>query len=571
MESTHLRGFFVSDILYQDALGEGRQGQCREDVACMLYKGRACERIFSSEEVIEKARRRGSDRGFALPCAASIFREKNRPLGDAIISYTIYTMEFLPTIGLEIHAELKTETKMFCRSPNDPDEKRPNVNICPICMGHPGTLPTINKEAVGHIVKVGKAIGGEVADFTQFERKHYFYPDIPKGYQISQYRYPIVRGGSLDGVVITRVHLEEDTARSTHDAHDESSLVDFNRAGIPLMELVTEPVIKSAKEAGDFARELQLLLRYLEVSEANMEKGEMRVEANVSVAPAGSKDDTSSLVLGTKVEVKNLNSFRVVERAIEYEIKRQSETLLGGGKILQETRGWNEKTGKTFSQRSKEESHDYRYFPEPDLPPMRLSAVPEFQNLELPELPRQKRERYRSDFGIKDEDIESFVVSIPLGQFFESVARVFGQDKEAIKLASNYITSDIVGILKTEPCDISPERIGKLDASDFADMVMMARKGEISSRGMKDILPAVLREEMTAREIAQKMNVFQKSDEGELKKIVERVIGANEKAVKEYQAGKEQSLQFLVGQAMKESKGGANPQVLTELFRKVLQ
>ena len=481
-------------------------------------------------------------------------------------------MEFLPTIGLEIHAELKTKTKMFCPSPNDPDEKRPNVNICPICMGHPGTLPTINKEAVKHIIAVGKAVGGEIADFTQFERKHYFYPDIPKGYQISQYRYPIVRGGILCGVLITRVHLEEDTARSTHDRDDESSLVDFNRAGIPLMELVTEPVIKSAKEAGDFARELQLTLRYLGVSEANMEKGEMRVEANISVAPEGSSiGPTLEGSRGTKVEVKNLNSFRVVEKAIEYEIKRQSETLLGGGKIVQETRGWNEKTGKTFSQRSKEESHDYRYFPEPDLPPMRLSLVPEFQNLELPELPREKRERYRKDYGIKDEDIESFVVNVELGGFFERVMRDLGQDAEAIKLASNYITSDIVGILKTELYGISPERIGKLDASDFADMVVMARKGELSSRGMKDILPTVMREEMTAREIAQRMNVFQKSDEGELKKIAESVIGANEKVVAEYRAGKEQSLQFLVGQAMKESKGSANPQILKNLLEELLR
>ena len=472
-------------------------------------------------------------------------------------------MKYIPTIGLEIHAELKTKTKMFCPSPNNPDERRPNVNVCPICMGHPGTLPTINKEAVKHVVKVGKAIEGEIADFTEFERKHYFYPDIPKGYQISQYRYPIVRGGSLNGVLITRVHLEEDTARSTHDAHDESSLVDFNRAGIPLMELVTEPVIKSAKEAGDFARELQLLLRYVGVSEANMEKGEMRVEANISVAPEGGR--------GTKVEVKNLNSFRIVEKAIEYEIQRQSEALLGGEKIVQETRGWDEKTGKTFSQRSKEESHDYRYFPEPDLPPMRLSLVPEFQNLTLPELPREKRERYRKDYGIKDEDIESFVVNVELGGFFERVMRDLGQDAEAIKLASNYITSDIVGILKTELYGISPERIGKLDASDFADMVVMARKGELSSRGMKDILPTVMREEMTAREIAQRMNVFQKSDEGELKKIAESVIGANEKVVAEYRAGKEQSLQFLVGQAMKESKGSANPQILKNLLEELLR
>ncbi|MBI3020030.1 MAG: Asp-tRNA(Asn)/Glu-tRNA(Gln) amidotransferase subunit GatB, partial [Parcubacteria group bacterium] len=291
-------------------------------------------------------------------------------------------MEYIPTIGLEIHAELKTATKMFCNSKNDPDEKRPNVNICPVCMAHPGTLPVINKEAVRHILRIGKALGGAIADFTEFDRKNYFYPDIPKGYQISQYEYPLVKGGFLQipifstqsedknsqflisnspnknskfkKIAITRVHLEEDTARSQHDKGDDASFVDFNRAGVPLMELVTEPVISSAKEAGAFARELQLLLRYLGASEANMEKGEMRVEANISV----SKDDTR----GTKVEVKNINSFRAVERAIEYEIKRQSEALENGEKIRQETRGWNDVKQETFSQRVKEGAADYRYF-----------------------------------------------------------------------------------------------------------------------------------------------------------------------------------------------------------------
>ncbi|MBX4209309.1 Asp-tRNA(Asn)/Glu-tRNA(Gln) amidotransferase subunit GatB, partial [Candidatus Parcubacteria bacterium] len=291
------------------------------------------------------------------------------------------------TIGLEIHAELKTATKMFCDSPNDPFNAAPNANVCPICMGHPGTLPVINKKAVESVLRVGVAVGGELADFTEFDRKNYFYPDIPKGYQLSQYKYPLVKGGELAGVELTRIHLEEDTASSGHDEGDYS-LVDFNRAGVPLMELVTEPVIHSAEEAGNFGRELQLLLRTLGVSTADMEKGEMRVEANISIA---SEEDTAAKRFGTKVEVKNLNSFRAAEKAIAYEIARHAQILETGEKIVQETRGWDDSKQKTFSQRKKEDSHDYRYFPDPDLPKLKISETPEFslENLKktLPELP----------------------------------------------------------------------------------------------------------------------------------------------------------------------------------------
>ena len=280
-------------------------------------------------------------------------------------------MEYRPTIGLEVHAELKTKTKMFCDSRNDPDETRPNVNICPVCLAHPGTLPVINRQAVAHMVRIGHAIGGTIADFSEFDRKSYFYPDIPKGYQISQYEHPLVTGGELAGVTVTRVHLEEDTARSTHTKG--KSLVDFNRAGIPLMELVTEPVIHDALTAGHFARELQLLLRTLGAGEANLEKGEMRIEANISVS-------NEEGVLGTKVEVKNLNSFRSVERAIAFEIERQTTLIKNGGKVVQETRGWDESKQVTFHQRFKEGSADYRYFPEPDLPKLFLSEIPEFSS-----------------------------------------------------------------------------------------------------------------------------------------------------------------------------------------------
>ena len=298
--------------------------------------------------------------------------------------------EYIPTIGLEIHAELKTKTKMFCSCKNDPDEKKPNYNICPICMGHPGTLPVINKEAVKHILKVGVAIGGRIAEETEFDRKNYFYPDIPKGYQISQYKYPLVTGGQINGISITRIHLEEDTASSVHTKGDYS-LVDFNRAGVPLLELVTEPTIHSASDASKFGEELQLLLQYLGVSEANMEKGEMRLEANVSVA----KKDSEKL--GTKVEVKNLNSFKSAEKAILYEVKRHINIIENGGKVDQETRGWDESKQETFSQRSKENSNDYRYFPEPDLPKLIISSIPDFSinalKGQIKETPKDRRVR----------------------------------------------------------------------------------------------------------------------------------------------------------------------------------
>jgi aspartyl-tRNA(Asn)/glutamyl-tRNA(Gln) amidotransferase subunit B len=459
-------------------------------------------------------------------------------------------------IGLEIHAELKTRTKMFCRCANDPDEKRPNVNICPVCTAQPGSLPVINLEAVKSVLRVGLSLGAELADFTEWDRKNYFYPDIPKGYQISQYKYPLVQGGKLNGVDITRIHLEEDTAKSLHDAHDDGSLIDFNRAGVPLMELVTEPVITTAKEAGDFARELQLLLRYLGVSEANMEKGQMRVEANISIRPEGQNE------FGTKVEVKNLNSFKSVEKAIEYELARQEKALENGEKIVQSTRGWNEIKMETFLQREKESSHDYRYFPDPDLPKMHISQIPDFQNLEetLPELPWQKRDRYRSEYGIKDEDIESFVADEKLSGFFDELTKDLANDRSLIKLASNYITSDLIGLLKNDLAAKLPS------ASNFADLIKLVSAGEISSRGAKDILAILLKNDASPKQIATEKGLLQQSDEGAIGVIVDAVIAANQKVFDDYRGGNDKLLQFLIGQAMKESKGSANPGVLAKMF-----
>ncbi|HOX91207.1 MAG TPA: Asp-tRNA(Asn)/Glu-tRNA(Gln) amidotransferase subunit GatB [Candidatus Paceibacterota bacterium] len=462
-------------------------------------------------------------------------------------------------MGLEIHAELKTKSKMFCGCPNNPDEKIPNVNICEVCTAQPGTLPVINKQAVLSVIRVGLALGSKIADFTEFDRKNYFYPDIPKAYQISQYKNPIVLGGELNGVKITRVHLEEDTATSKHD-RGNYSLVDFNRAGVPLMELVTEPVIHSAKEAGDFGKELQLLLRYLDVSEANMEKGQMRVELNISVSDNPEK-------LGTKVEVKNINSFRAVERAALYEIERMTSLLEEGkgDEIVQETRGWDENKQQTFSQRKKENANDYRYFPDPDLPKLFLSQIFDIDDIKknLPELPEEKRARYKNDYELKDEDIESYVTDRELGDWFEEVASKL-IDKEKVRIASNYITSDFLGLKKTNLNIKLPK------TSNFVELIEMISQNQISSRSAKDILAMIVVEDNSPMEIAKAKDLLQKNDEGQLKEVILKIIKDNPKVVETYKSGKENAIMSLVGQVMKETKGSANPQLALKLLKELI-
>lgn len=468
--------------------------------------------------------------------------------------------EYIPTIGLEIHAELKTKTKLFCDSKNDPDETRPNSNVCPVCMAHPGVLPVLNKEAVHHMLRIGAALGGTPADYTEFDRKNYFYPDIPKGYQISQYAYPLVSGGSLAGVAITRVHLEEDTARSTHDKGN-FSLVDFNRAGVPLMELVTEPVIHSAEEAGIFARELQLLLRYLGAGEANMEKGEMRVEANISIS-----NDKNSL--GTKVEVKNLNSFRAVERAIAYEIKRHEVLLERGEKIVQETRGWDEGKQETFPQRLKEEAHDYRYFPDPDVPKLIISEIQEFSSeriaRELPELPWQERERYIEEYGLAEDIANIFVRSQYASQFFSRAVSAVSS-VEIVRSIANYIVTEIPEALENRD-----GAFGAMEPRALALLAEMKQRNEISSRGVKEILTIMIQEGGDPEEIAKEKGLLQQSDEAALKTIIDQIIKEHPAVVEEYRAGKDASIQFLVGQGMKITKGSANPQMLKKLLEATL-
>ncbi len=478
--------------------------------------------------------------------------------------------KYYPTIGLEVHAELKTQTKMFCDCKNDPDEEKPNVNICPVCMAHPGTLPVINKKAVENVIKVGLAIGGKIANFTEFDRKNYFYPDIPKGFQISQFKYPIVSGGKLADFDVTRVHLEEDTANNKHDRGD-FSLVDFNRAGVPLMELVTEPhtfndAETAAKTTSNFAKELQLVLMpgYLGVSDANMEKGEMRVEANISVSEDKNK-------LGTKVEVKNLNSFKSVEKAIKFELDRMTELLESGkgNEIVQETRGWDEGKQKTFSQRKKESSHDYRYFPEPDLPKMYLHEAFDLKKMEkeLPELPAEKRTRYKKDFGIKDEDIESYINDKKLSEKFEKLVLALKENKEKIKIASNFIINDLLGIKIMYPGH--EVRIPKVE--NFAELIDMYSEGKLSSHAAKYILVKIIDNDILPIKLATEEGLLQENDGNTLRIIAQKIIDANAKVVADYKGGKEQALMSLVGQMMKETKGSANPSVAKQVLIDLLK
>ncbi|MDP2598620.1 MAG: GxxExxY protein [Candidatus Liptonbacteria bacterium] len=646
-------------------------------------------------------------------------------------------MKHRPTIGLEIHAELKTRTKMFCDSLNDPDETRPNTNVCPVCLGHPGTLPTINKKAVEEVIRVGLALGGKINPETKFDRKNYFYPDLPKGYQISQYDKPLVTGGELLGKRITRIHLEEDAGTlvhrpngnrmesndkrifeensSTFDQDSGATLVDFNRAGAPLMELVTEPDFTSAEEVVAFARELQLILRYLCASDADMEKGLMRIEANVSIRPnkdriksnekrivlpdesyklmgllfeihnklgpvykeknyqdaieaifvrekipyerekkielklddavvsnffadfiidkeillevkatksmsqndirqvlhyiksadlplgivvnfrkgeleykrlINPKFDKNSIIfdkdssenLGTKVEIKNLNSFRAVGLAINYEIERQTEVLGNGAKVSQETRGWDEAKQKTVGQRSKEEAHDYRYFPEPDLPPFetKIFKIEELRNL-LPELPAAKRARFLEEYHLNDKQIETLVGEPKLAEFFEeSVSELTAQRLETgdkmhegnSQTLFNYLTSDLRGLMNEKNTSFGDSKIGP---EHLAHLVVLIEKGKIGSRQAKDVLKKMFETGLDPEEIVQSEGLETVSDTAELENIVTEIIQKNSKAVEDYKKGKAASLQFLIGQAMGKLRGRGNPATLKEIFERSLR
>lgn len=479
--------------------------------------------------------------------------------------------KYFSTIGLEIHAELKTKSKMFCGCPNNPFEAQPNENICEICTAQPGTLPYVNKAAIKKVLKVGVALDAELATFSEFDRKNYFYPDIPKAYQISQFKYPLVSNGNLAGVEIERIHLEEDTATSIHKS--DFSLVDFNRAGVPLMELVTNPTITSAQEAMDFAKELQLLLRTLGVSEANLEKGEMRIEANISISTIGSweKLNRDFSKLGVKTEVKNLNSFKIVGAAIDYEIKRQINALENGEEIRQETRGWDENKSATFSQRKKENSADYRYFPDPDIPKYDFSEIPEFSKEELkktlPELPWEKRKRYQNDYKIKTESIEFFLQNSNFDEIFNQAAQKLNSEKE-YKLLSNYLSSDLAGLEKNNKV---VGNLNNISSDEIVEIMKMIIGGDLSSRGAKDLLIFMYKNGGQAKDIAEKNNLIQKSNSEELKNIAQKIISENLKQVTAYQSGAEKMLKYFLGQGMKATQGSANPQALEQIFKELLK
>lgn len=487
--------------------------------------------------------------------------------------------KYIPVIGLEIHAELKTRTKMFCGCLNVPLEPVPNKHICPICMGHPGTLPVANRQAIEHMIKIGMAVGGEIPAVSKFDRKNYFYPDIPKGYQITQSDIPFVFGGSLKGVQLTRIHLEEDTASSIHqkDAQGvEVSLIDYNRAGVPLMELVTEPCIRDVKQIGEFGRELQLLLRYLGVADADMEKGQMRVEVNLSLGTM----DNRLVRFGTKVEVKNIASFNMAERAAQYEIERQRAILERGGTIDQETRGWNDVQQKTVSQRKKESSHDYRYFPEPDIPPVDLSRF-DFKaiRLSLPELPSAKRLRLVSEYGLTAEQAELLVFDRLIAEYFEGVVSEMKEETQGeqlapdtwrryVQIATNYLTSDFKGLL-TAAGGTNPAAT-KVSAENFADLALLVARETINSRVAKDVLKIMFDEGGDPGVIIKEKGLEQISDPAVLLPVCKELIAAHPGPAAEFKAGKEASLMFFVGRAMGKLQGKANPAVLQKVLRELL-
>ncbi|MBI2053555.1 MAG: Asp-tRNA(Asn)/Glu-tRNA(Gln) amidotransferase subunit GatB [Candidatus Sungbacteria bacterium] len=513
-------------------------------------------------------------------------------------------MKYAAVIGLEIHAELNTKTKMFCSSLNDPDEKHPNINICPVCMGHPGTLPTINEDAVKKVVSVGLALGGDIAEFSQFDRKNYFYPDLPKGYQISQYEYPLVKGGMIEvmgrPIQITRIHLEEDTGRLIHDKSSQATLVDFNRAGVPLMELVTEPDIRTGEEVRLFGEALQRILRYVGASDADMEKGQMRVEVNISLRPEKSNiplmevkhgeeknfidvilDENGKkwgVLLGTKVEVKNINSFKYAADAVDYEIRRQSAILDRGEKVVQETRGWNEHKGESFSQRSKESAHDYRYFPEPDLPPLNISRdfVAEIRTA-LPELPRAKQERFIREYGLEQGIAEILIREKHLADYFEAaISEARQHDKETDEkprknlahTIAALITGELLHLMREAVAEIRNIRITPENMGELADMIA---EDKISNLAAKQILAEMFASGEDPSDIAERLGLWQMSGTADLEDIARHIIKENPAALEDYKKGKTASLQFLMGQVMKESRGTANPTIVRRTLKRLIE
>jgi aspartyl-tRNA(Asn)/glutamyl-tRNA(Gln) amidotransferase subunit B len=470
-------------------------------------------------------------------------------------------------IGIEIHVQLKTASKMFCGCSTDVRNSPPNTNTCPVCLGLPGALPVINRRAVEHVLATGLAIEASIPEVTRWDRKNYFYPDLPKGYQISQYDLPLTAHGRLSvdtshGTVevgITRAHLEEDTARLQHQdapGGGRLSLVDFNRSGIPLMEIVTDPVIHSAEAARRYAEELRLLLVTIGASDAAMEEGQMRVEANVSLRPRGEEK------FGTRVEVKNMNSFRSVERAIAFEVERQARALDAGEQLVQETRGWDDNRAETYTMRLKEESQDYRYFPDPDLPPLRTDrAWLESIRASLPELPAAKRARYRTEFGLSAYD--SAVIVASAGTYFEDA--VTDSRRPDPKQVASMLSK--IGLREQKS---SPDLLAHRPGSELAAVVALRAAGEISSQNAEEVYAEHLRTGRPVGEIVAQRGLRQINERGALGAAVEKIVAANPAAAADYAAGKTQAIKFLLGQVMKETRGQADAGVVQQLLEERL-
>ena len=473
-------------------------------------------------------------------------------------------MDYEIVIGLECHVQLLTRSKMFCGCATDYDGSPPNTRVCPVCLGLPGALPVINRKAVEYTLTTGLALHCDIAPYAKFDRKNYHYPDLPKGYQVSQYDLPLTRNGYLDIEVdgasrrigITRVHLEEDTGKNTHVG--AVSLIDYNRSGVPLMEIVTEPDLRTPEEARQFATRLRQTLRWIGVSTGDMEAGALRVDANVSVRPRGAAE------LGVKTEIKNVNSLRAVKLALEYEAARQIDVLRQGGRISQETRGWVETEGRTASQRSKEFADDYRYFPEPDLPPLMLSpSLVEAIRAQLPELPEARKRRFVRQYGLSDYDADVLTPSQAVADYYEAVVAAHGNPK----LVANWVSGEMFRLMRARDLDIdalpvSPARL--------AELLTLVDNQTIGAPVAKSVLEEMFDSGQAAGDIVRAKGLTQISDSDQLRAVAAEVIAANPKAVADYHGGKPTAIKFLVGQMMKATKGQANPTVAGEMLEQVL-
>ena len=473
-----------------------------------------------------------------------------------------------PVIGLEVHVQLATATKIFCGCPTGFGAP-PNTNVCPVCLGLPGALPVLNRSAVELAIRGALALSCQVRAQSRFARKNYFYPDLPKGYQISQYDEPLAEHGFVDIVVdgatrrigVTRVHMEDDAGKSIHDGFKDSdrfSYVDLNRSGTPLIEIVSEPDMRSSDEAYAYLTELKQTLQFVEISTCDMEKGHLRCDANVSVRPRG------TVPFGTKVEVKNLNSFRFLRQALEHEIARQVGVIEGGGRVVQETRLYNPDLGETFPMRSKEDAHDYRYFPEPDLTPLRIGEAWLAEvRASMPELPARKRARFVADFGLREYDAGVLTSTRAASEYFETAARVSGDAKSA----ANWVMGDLMGVLKAEGKEIAESPVS---AESLGELLKMIAQGELSRKLAKEVFPKMFATGTTAAAIVEKEGLKQISDTGALEKMVDDAIAGNPKQVEQYRGGKTSVMNFLVGQVMRASRGQAGVAEVTELLKRKL-